>query len=128
MPQCVPVRDEATGLWRCEVCGLGNEPEPYRRNCVGRRLSDGTREVHKHEMPSLAKMGWNIATSLASFVADGCKTVDADEYKRRLEICDKCEHRIADSNRCTKCGCYLSIKAKGRAFECPENKWPDTQK
>lgn len=74
-------------------------------------------------MPSLARQAWNLAQSLADFVADGCKTVPAELYRLRLEICDTCEER--QGNRCTKCGCRLSLKARGRAFRCPINKWPE---
>ncbi len=72
--------------------------------------------------PSLARQAWNLARSLADFVADGCKTVTAEQYEHRLAICDGCDHRR--SNRCMKCGCRLSLKAQGRAFQCPEGKWP----
>jgi hypothetical protein len=74
-------------------------------------------------MPSLPRQAWNLARSLADFVADGLKTVAFDEYRRRLEICDGCQFRL--DNRCRKCGCRLSLKARGRAFRCPANKWPD---
>ena len=72
--------------------------------------------------PSLARQAWDLARSLAAFVADGCRTVSEEDYRRRLEICDGCEQRR--SNRCMKCGCRLSLKAQGRAFRCPEGKWP----
>jgi len=72
-------------------------------------------------MPSLRRQAWNLATSLAAFVSDGLKLVDADEYKRRLEICDGCDRR--SGGRCSKCGCNLAIKARGRAFRCPLGKW-----
>ena len=72
--------------------------------------------------PSLPRQAWNLARSLAYFVADGFKTVTQDQYRERLEICDACQHRR--DNRCLKCGCRLSLKARGRAFKCPENKWP----
>lgn len=72
--------------------------------------------------PSLARQAWNLARSLADFVADGCKTVTPEQYQARLEICDGCDHRRG--NRCMKCGCRLSLKAQGRAFKCPSDKWP----
>ncbi|MBC8356991.1 MAG: hypothetical protein H8E66_33890 [Planctomycetes bacterium] len=72
--------------------------------------------------PGLARQAWNLAASLASFVADGCKTVTEQEYQARLEICDPCDQR--HRNLCLKCGCSLSLKARGRAFQCPLNKWP----
>lgn len=74
------------------------------------------------EPPRLARQAWNLAQSLGDFVADGCKTVTKDQYAQRLEICDPCDQRRA--NRCLKCGCRLSLKARGRAFKCPADKWP----
>lgn len=77
----------------------------------------------RQAMPGLARQAWNLARALAGFVADGCTTVTAEQYRRRLEICDGCERRRG--NRCAACGCYLSLKARGRAFTCPLSKWPD---
>lgn len=72
--------------------------------------------------PRLARQVWNLAQSLADFVADGCKTVTKEQYALRLEICDACDQRRA--SRCMKCGCRLTLKARGRAFKCPAEKWP----
>jgi hypothetical protein len=74
-------------------------------------------------MPPLPRQAWNLARSLADFVADGMKTVTKEQYQRRLEICDACDRRRG--NRCLECGCRLSLKARGRAFRCPIGKWPD---
>ena len=76
----------------------------------------------QQKFPSLRKQAWNLTKSLAAFVSDGMKTVSKQEYEQRLEICDTCEKR--QGNRCLECGCNLSVKAKGRAFQCPLDKWP----
>jgi len=85
--------------------------------------SNESKELPVLTPPPLLKQAWNLARSLADFVADGCKTVTADQYRRRLEICDACDQRR--HNRCMKCGCRLSLKARGRAFTCTEGKWPE---
>jgi len=72
--------------------------------------------------PGLGRQVWNLAASLASFMADGCKTLTKPEYETRLKICDACDQRRG--NQCLQCGCRLSLKARGRAFQCPLNKWP----
>lgn len=72
--------------------------------------------------PPLHRQAWNLARSLADFVADGCTTVSDEEYRQRLEVCDTCDQRRG--NRCLKCGCRLALKARGRAFQCPLGKWP----
>lgn len=73
------------------------------------------------EMPSLVARAWNLTRSLAAFVSDGCTFVSKDEYERRLTICDGCEFR--SGNWCSQCGCKLSLKASGRAFQCPVGRW-----
>ena len=61
----------------------------------------------------------------AGDLADGCKTLSGEEYRGRLEICDGCDRR--KGNRCLECGCKLSLKARGRAFKCPKDKWPECE-
>lgn len=73
-------------------------------------------------MHPLFKRVWNLAGSLVNFVADGCRTVSAAEYEQRLKICDACPRR--DEGICLECGCYLAVKAKGRAMQCPLGRWP----
>jgi len=76
-------------------------------------------------MPAWKYQAWNLAEALAAFAADGLKTVSARDYRTRLETCDGCGRRRG--NRCLECGCYLSIKARGRAFRCPLSKWHERQ-
>lgn len=73
------------------------------------------------KMPSMPRRAWNFSKALASFVADGCKTVEKEEYRRRLTICSGCDRRSGGG--CKKCGCNLALKAKGRAWKCPLGKW-----
>ncbi len=80
----------------------------------------------KPKPPSLARQAWNLSQALADFVADACRTVSESEYRQRLEICDACKYRRR--NRCIRCGCRLSLKARGRAFKCPIKKWPTPEK
>ena len=79
-------------------------------------------EPRSQEPPPLPRQAWNLAQALADFVADGLRTVTAEQYKRRVEICDTCPERRG--NRCLKCGCRLALKARGRTFKCPLGKWP----
>lgn len=78
-------------------------------------------------------MAWNLAKAVADFGADVLKNglrgalVSPEEYQRRLAKCDKClppdGYRTGDRCSHQGCGCYLSIKAKGRAFHCPIGEW-----
>jgi hypothetical protein len=72
--------------------------------------------------PGLLKKAWSVSVAMAWFAADGMKTTSKEEYQARLEICDSCDLR--KGNKCRKCGCSLSVKASGRAFQCPLDKWP----
>ena len=83
------------------------------------------KEPNFSSLPPICKQAWNLTKSLADFASDGFKLVTKEEYAARLVICDSCEYRR--NTRCSKCGCNLAIKAKGRAFKCPENKWPNVQ-
>ena len=71
--------------------------------------------------PGIAAQAWNLATSIAAFIADGCHTVDEAEHARRLAVCDVCDQRR--DNVCLACGCILALKARGRAMQCPLGKW-----
>ncbi len=73
--------------------------------------------------PSLVRRGRNFAQAATDFVADGCRTLEDKDYQLRLIICKTCESRNGDY--CRECGCKLSLKAKGRVFQCPLGKWPD---
>jgi len=45
------------------------------------------------------------------------------EYKKRLATCECCPH-LNKINQCTKCGCFVILKAKISLQECPEGFWP----
>ena len=79
----------------------------------------------KTQMPSLIEMGKNListATNAAKDVAAGNNPSATEEQANsRLQICRGCEHYV--SERCTQCGCYMSVKTYIRAASCPVGKW-----
>jgi hypothetical protein len=83
----------------------------------------GTPNGDSMRSPRLARQAWNLAQAMVEFAADGAKTLSQEQYSRRLEICDPCEKRRG--SRCVECGCFLKVKARGRAFTCPMGKWPE---
>ena len=95
--------------WICTDCQFQESGEP---------------EVATDAMsaPPLTQRAWNLAESLADFVADGLRLVSREEYQARLKTCEECSFRT--DSTCTKCGCIIAIKARGRAFLCPEGLWP----
>lgn len=98
-------------------------------SCSVRTLTTIPSEVHdrqvaqRQSIPNIARRAWSLANSVSDFIADGCRTLTPSEFEARLAICDACEFR--KGNSCTKCGCKLSLKARGRAFSCPIGKWPE---
>lgn len=80
------------------------------------------RQEFRSKDPTKRSRPWNLVKSLADFVADGCKTLAHEDYRARLLICTHCDQR--KDNTCNICGCFLSLKARGRAFKCPLDKWP----
>ena len=100
----------------CRICVCRTEPcENPRPETYDPTINTG---------PSLSQMLWNLGESLAAFAADGLTTVSRADYEKRLEICDACNERVGSS--CRLCGCFLKVKAQGRAFECPAGKWPQS--
>src|SRR5262249_19731188 len=93
--------------------------ETPEREENGRSLDAAQRS---DEPVSMVQKAWSLAASLAAFLADGCRTVSADQYRERLAICDTCSER--QDNTCGKCGCFIPFKARGLAMECPLDKWP----
>jgi hypothetical protein len=126
--------------YRCAQCGRERKSRyPLHKIhglCRGRVKERGKRvvkSVHKAplsepRLPTIHTQAWNLAKAVAAFVADGCKTLPAEEYQARLASCDTCVppdgYRVG--NRCSKCGCRLSLKAQGRAFKCPAGRWSET--
>jgi len=111
---CKPVKD-ADGRYVCAVCGFrdtANPDRPFRRQCPGGRPAT---------MPAMHRRAWSVTAALGQFVADRLHFVGKAEYARRLAICDRCEHR--DGDWCRACGCSLTVKAKGRVWQCTFHRW-----
>jgi hypothetical protein len=70
--------------------------------------------------PSFLTEAWNVASAVLAFVGNP-GWVDAQTYHTRLGICNACDKR--SGHRCSVCGCFVAMKAKGKAWECPEKKW-----
>lgn len=115
---------------RVRVAG-GRVTSEVCRTCSARTLPSITQlsstansfgQSAKRRSPNPTQRAWNLAASVKDFISDGCRTVLKEQFEERLKICDGCEFRNANS--CTKCGCRLNLKARGRAFRCPVDRWP----
>jgi len=76
------------------------------------------------KMPSLAKRAFSFAKSATEYVRSGMENVSETQYETRLKICEVCPFR--KDTQCTKCGCYIELKAKWATSTCPDNRWPLT--
>lgn len=49
--------------------------------------------------------------------------VDDSMYKNRLSLCKQCDHLV--SGMCTKCGCYVELRAVMKKNNCADvhKKW-----
>jgi hypothetical protein len=105
---------QAANTHRCRRCGAvvesSHSPARIRRRCPA-----------GGDAPGVGRRAWNVLRAAAAFVADGLRTVTAEEYHARLAICDTCPQRRDDT--CAVCGCRLTLKARGRAWRCPLGKW-----
>jgi hypothetical protein len=72
--------------------------------------------------PSILNRTISAGAAVVAFVADGFAILPEVEVANRLTICGQCEEQ--QGNWCRRCGCNLSLKARGRAFDCPLGKWP----
>jgi hypothetical protein len=75
----------------------------------------------ENEMPSMFKQAKNFATSAVKHIANGAQNVPENLKNARLEICGGCDKLSGD--KCSACGCLVSIKAAWASEECPIGKW-----
>ena len=49
--------------------------------------------------------------------------VDKKTFKKRFNICRKCERFFKPTNSCKECGCFMQLKCRLANVECPIKKW-----
>ena len=73
--------------------------------------------------PGLLQRAVNFAGAVTRHVMHGLPVVSDEEKERRLGICRLCPQFIADSERCSKCGCAMRTKAAWALERCPLQLW-----
>jgi len=96
-------------------------PSPSPASGRGEQVASAAEPVGQQAFPPLATQASNFFQAAVAFVGDGCALVDDAEYRRRLTVCHFCDRR--SERRCTACGCWIGLKARGRAFTCPLDRW-----
>lgn len=87
-------------------------------------------EQKKEEIPSLpsmTQMAKNVTKSLAKtagrFIQGMPIKTSSGEANSRLAICRTCTYFRHTDERCSKCGCFMSVKTYLKAERCPVGKW-----
>lgn len=80
----------------------------------------------KEESPSVVKMASNFVSAMKDFAQSGFLRVTNEQYKARMDICNKCEFWKSDARmglgKCLKCGC-TGAKQWIATSVCPIEKW-----
>lgn len=74
-------------------------------------------------MPPVTVLLANLAKSVDQIVSGNNELSSPEEAAKRLDVCRTCELYEQVSNRCSKCGCYLSMKVSWANEKCPMGKW-----
>jgi hypothetical protein len=100
----------------------------YKCKKLGFVIQTNTLPIHctlcgSVKMPSVLDMAKNATKAAVNFVKDGFKRVTEEQYKERIEQCNKNECGQFVNGRCAKCGCFLTLKAWAHSEECPLGFW-----
>lgn len=73
-------------------------------------------------LPSLVSQAGNFVSAVGQHAMTGFTEADKETLAKRMAECNGCEEMRSDG-RCSKCGCYMQIKAKWDSAKCPAGKW-----
>jgi hypothetical protein len=97
------------------------------RNAIQQNRIKGLASSNKPNYPSIPQMAKNLGNDIIknvqSVAAGNPLNADQAEGNRRKSICSSCEFFNKEQDRCTKCGCYMAVKAYLKASNCPIGKW-----
>jgi len=91
---------------------------------------DENEECGQEDLPGIFEMGLSLFKDTSKLVRNALKgkktLVPEDIVEQRLTQCDSCEYLLTTNKnrtRCTKCGCFMDIKAHIASASCPIFKW-----
>lgn len=70
---------------------------------------------------SIYQQASSVVVAVAQFVQRGGKYVTREVRTERIEICKPCDQLTG--NKCSQCGCFVSLKTWLPAEQCPLDKW-----
>jgi hypothetical protein len=65
----------------------------------------------------------NRKTSPFDFFKSDTVYASEEVETSRFAICNKCPYLRRTTKQCTQCGCFMKLKTKLAAAECPIGKW-----
>ncbi len=80
--------------------------------------------------PTFTDLWQHFRHDMAAFIASGMRLSPKPQRKTRLAVCDQCDQRQEHHflglrlDRCNVCGCFIALRARGQAWNCPAGKWP----
>ena len=93
-----------------------------RRRCLGRSSQPASHVTTRSaSRPAAHNSSGKFPPVRRRLRGRRCGVVDDAQYRQRLEICRTCDRRTG--KRCTACGCWITVKARGRVFRCPIGRW-----
>lgn len=75
------------------------------------------------KLPPLKRMAKTFLDSSYKQLRAGNPQRTDEEIARIKDICMECPHLIKEKMRCSKCGCFVDVKARWQTAHCPEGKW-----
>ena len=72
------------------------------------------------------RLALELSRAAAVRMAGKSAIVTPEIFKKRIEICEKCQY--FDDRQCVKCTCFMDAKAWLTTAYCPERKWLQTTK
>lgn len=137
---------------KCEHCPLKRFEETKNINCIALKhiryctlaaegsshneaiLRKSAKSMGDEVLPSLLERAKNGTVALlkigAQTLKGGTIIVPPDVKQSRIDICYGCEHYMAHSDSCGKCGCLITNGLNGLVAKtdvstekCPEGKW-----
>lgn len=72
-------------------------------------------------------MSWGkMALSMYKSAKDVAKDptwLEDEDFRSRLDQCERCDLYNHHSKRCKECGCFMMVKARLAGSHCPIEKW-----
>jgi hypothetical protein len=77
--------------------------------------------------PSKASRVFQFVQSMIKYAASGFENAELDVSAARIKICESCPEFVPYNRTCGICSCYMDLKTKIAASECPLKKWLSVQ-